>query len=276
MGGNAKPMMRDALIKMLCCAFFLLPNYSLGLFDFNTSKLSLEKVMFDIDEDVNNNSAIEVHIVIVYESEKSADKIGLAHSLKNTNSRTYFSKDFLDQLKKDNPDRLVIYKFTFVAEARITNWIEIKYENDHMTPVCGIVFANYSCGNSGTGGNDNNNSSNNGDNNSGNGDTKHSANCYRAEIPSECKKMKIILHKTNFALKYREEDTDEDEEEEIKRLKAEKKQVMEKNMKKGMEKATGNDTEKATGNDTEKGSGKGDDEKNALDKSKEAIMAVKL
>jgi hypothetical protein len=215
---------RHIIAAALCCAFFLPPSHSLDFFE-SSSKLNLEKVMFDIDGDVNNKAAIEVHIVIVYE-EKSGEKIGLAHSLKNTNSSTYFSKDFIDQLKKDNPDKLVIYKFTFVAEPRITNWEEIKYENNHMIPVCGLVFANYSCG-SGDRGSANGGSDSNVGNNS---DSRSSANCYRAEIPHECKKMKIILHKSNFALKYRGEDNDddEDEKEEIKKLRAEKAEKAEK------------------------------------------------
>ncbi|MDR3155587.1 MAG: hypothetical protein LBT90_00600 [Holosporaceae bacterium] len=188
--------------------------------------------MFEVDQDVNNNAAIEVHIVIIYEEKSQDNKIGLTHSLKNTDSTKYFSKDFVDQLKKDNPNRLVIYKFTFAAEARITNWEEVKYENDHMVPVCGLVFANYSCG-SNAGGNSQNNS----------GSTSNSANCYRAEIPSECKKMKIILHKSNFTLKYREEDPDEDEEEEVRRLRAEKMQEMGKK-----EKSKNNDTKNQSDN----------------------------
>jgi hypothetical protein len=123
--------------------------------------VNLEQVMFLVEDSMNNNSAVQVHVVIVYEKE-------LVSHLSKMSSTELLAT--LDQLVKDHPDKTLIVKWDIVAKKRISKWINIpKIEKDHLTAQGGFVFASYS-----------------------------SPGDHRAVIPSSCKKLKIKLKQTDF------------------------------------------------------------------------------
>ena len=122
--------------------------------------IALEKVMFLIEEDMNNHGAVRLHIVVVYDEELMAE-------LKKMSANEYFHQ--LEQLTKDHPDKMKIFEWEFAAKKRITPWITIEYPADHMTPLAAFIFAKYS----------------------GTGE-------HRARIPTSSKKAKIKLDKDVF------------------------------------------------------------------------------
>ena len=125
--------------------------------------LVIKQVMFVIDEDVNQNAAVKIHIVIVYEKE-------LITALKVMPASRYFTA--VEQLKKDHPDKIKVFEWTFVAKKRITAWIDIPYDDSFLTPLGGFVFINY--------------------------DQRVSPGENRAVIPKSWKKMKINCRRSSF------------------------------------------------------------------------------
>ena len=107
----------------------------LSLFSFSKKdKLSLSEIMLIVDEDMNNNSAVKLHLVIFFEQE-------LFNALRRTSSRDYFRT--FRQIVRDNPDKMAIYEWEIVAKRRVSKWINILYGNNYMTPVGGVIFASY-------------------------------------------------------------------------------------------------------------------------------------
>lgn len=138
-----------------------------GLFASNNG-ISLEEIMFSVEEDMNDRGAVKVHVVIVYNKE-------LAEELSKMSANHYFQ--CIDQLIKDHPDRIKIFEWELVAKKRIFPWKEIKYPRDHMDPLYGFIFAKYS----------------------GSGE-------YRAKIPPSYKKVKVTFEKKNFRIDHEDKD----------------------------------------------------------------------
>jgi hypothetical protein len=130
--------------------------------------LVLEKIMLSVKKDMNDNGAVRVHVVIIYEKE-------LIRELSRMSADHYFRN--IDQLTKDHPDKLKIYEWELTAKERIIPYKEIEYPAEHMTPLAGYIFARYS----------------------GTGE-------HRAQIPPTSKKIKIIFEKKNFRIEKVEED----------------------------------------------------------------------
>lgn len=131
-----------SILTMLCSGVSLLSNSKgssdslLGNVFTSKEQISLKVINFDIDKEVNNGAAIEVHIVIVYDE-------SFFQSLKKLNSNTYFND--VDNLKKLNPNKMIILKFEFVAKTTITSSdISAKYKKDSVEPIGALVFAKYS------------------------------------------------------------------------------------------------------------------------------------
>jgi hypothetical protein len=124
--------------------------------------LALEEVMLSVEENMNNRSAVKLHIVIVYEKE-------LETELMKMSAEEYFRH--IKQLIKDHPDKMKIFEWELVAKKRITSWKKLDYPTDNMTPLAGIIFAKYY----------------------GPGD-------HRERIPATCEKIKIIFESDNFRL----------------------------------------------------------------------------
>lgn len=124
--------------------------------------LSLEKVMFLVDDDMNEKGATKVHLVVVYERE-------LLNELKKMSASSYFNS--VKQLVKDHPDKMKIFQWTFVAKKRITKWIDIPYDASFLDPLGGLIFANY-----------------------------NSPGEHRASVPKTCKTMKVKLQKKEFQI----------------------------------------------------------------------------
>ena len=131
-----------SIATMLCSAVSLLSSSKkdnsslLGNLLASKEQISLKNVNFNIDANVNNNAAIEIHVVILY------DEI-LFKAIKELNSNRYFQD--MENLKKLNPNKIVILKFEFVAKAIITTAdISKKYPKDGLEPIGALVFARYS------------------------------------------------------------------------------------------------------------------------------------
>jgi hypothetical protein len=97
--------------------------------------VTLEKIRISTEEDMNSKGAVRVHIVIVYDQE-------VAGILKNMASSEYFKR--VDQLIRDNQDKMKIFEITLVAKKRNVPIENLKYPIDHMTPVACYIFVNYS------------------------------------------------------------------------------------------------------------------------------------
>jgi hypothetical protein len=146
-----------------------------GLGDIFSPKggLTLEEVMISVEKDMNNNGAVKVHPVVIYDVE-------LLGELKKKTSEQYFRN--VDQLVKDYPDKLKIFEWELVAKERIIPWGKIEYPNKHLLPIAGIIFAKYS----------------------GSGE-------HRAIVPPTYKKMKITFKKDGFHIDYEDKDNKNDE-----------------------------------------------------------------
>lgn len=99
------------------------------------SNVTIEKVMLSIDKNMNQSSAVKLHLVIVYDK-------SLVNILEKLNSNEYFKQ--IDQLIKDHPDKMKIFSWQLVAKQRIGPWITLEYPIGYMTPEAGFIFANYS------------------------------------------------------------------------------------------------------------------------------------
>jgi len=130
--------------------------------------IALEKVMISVEEDMNDHGAVKAHLVIVYDPE-------LITEFRKMTAREYFRD--IKQLVKDHPDKLKIFEWELVAKKRVIPWVDIKYPADHMVPLAGYVFAEYS----------------------GSGE-------HRAKIHSDGKKIKIIFEKDTFKVEVVEKD----------------------------------------------------------------------
>jgi hypothetical protein len=126
------------------------------------SGLSLEKVAISVEENMNDNGALKLHLVIVY------DRV-LVEELRKMSSGEYFRT--VDQLLKDHPDKMKIFEWELVAKKRLIPFSDIEYPTDHMTPIAGYVFAKYS-----------------------------SPGEHRATIPTYSEKIKISLEKEDFTI----------------------------------------------------------------------------
>jgi hypothetical protein len=127
-------------------------------------KLVLEEVMLSVEENMNNNGAVKVHIVIVYEAE-------LVGELSKKTAYQYFRD--VEQMVKDFPDKVKVFEWELVAKERVFPWAKIEYPSEHMEPLAAFIFVSYS----------------------GTGD-------HRAKIPPTYKKVKIIFAKNNFHIDY--------------------------------------------------------------------------
>ncbi|MDR2781791.1 MAG: hypothetical protein LBB21_05075 [Holosporaceae bacterium] len=130
--------------------------------------VAMKEVMLVIEENMNNNGAVKLHIIIVYDEEVDGE-------LKKMSAYQYFRR--VDQLIKDHPDKLKIFEWELVAKERIIPWVKVEYPNNHMLPIVAYVFAKYS----------------------GSGE-------YRAKIPPSYKKVKITLKKENFHIDYEDKE----------------------------------------------------------------------
>ncbi|MDR2645963.1 MAG: hypothetical protein LBC04_02190 [Holosporaceae bacterium] len=122
--------------------------------------LALEEVMLSVEENMNNNGAVKMHIVIVYEKE-------LLEELMKMSAEEYFRH--IKQLTKDHPDKMKIFEWELVAKKRIMPWKKLDYPADNMTPLAGIIFAKY-----------------------------HGTEVYRERISADCEKIKITFESDNF------------------------------------------------------------------------------
>ncbi|MDR0677887.1 MAG: hypothetical protein LBF57_04455 [Holosporaceae bacterium] len=122
----------------------------------------LEKLMISVEKDMNNNGAVELHLVVVYDKELMVELLRMpAHE--------YFHR--VDQLIKDYPDKMKIFKWELVANERLYPWANIKYPGDNMTPLAGFIYAKYS-----------------------------SLGEHRIRVPPSKKKIKLIMGKNDVKL----------------------------------------------------------------------------
>jgi hypothetical protein len=139
-------------------------------------KVAIEEVMLEVEENMNNNAAVKVHIVIIYDPE-------LVRELMKLSSYQYFRD--IEQLVKDYPDKIKIYEWELVAKKRLIPWAKLEYPDEHMEPLAGFIFAGYS------------------------GNRQ-----YRAKIPPTFKKVKIILKKDDFSVDYEDKSNKNNEDDE--------------------------------------------------------------
>lgn len=99
--------------------------------------VEVEKIIFAIDEDMNEKGAVTVYFVVCYDPE-------LLGTLK-TDSANQF-KSHMDTYKNDYPDKIVILQWKIAAKKRVSQKIEVGklYEKDNMSPVGGFIFVTYS------------------------------------------------------------------------------------------------------------------------------------
>lgn len=153
-----------------------------NFFDTKKPGTILESVMFTIADDTNNGAAVEVHLVVVYSDVLNAEICKLS-------SEEYFRRS--EQIKKDFPEKVKIFKWTFAAKARVSDWIKIDYPK-YETPLAAYVFFKYS-GSRSLGGFHRSGRSARGDESQ---DRPH-----RIRVGASIKKAKIILGKDDGELK---------------------------------------------------------------------------
>lgn len=126
--------------------------------------VEIEKIIFSIDEDMNENGAAMVYFVVCY------DPI-LLDALK-TDTASQF-KNRIEGYKNDYPDKIVVLKWPIQAKKRLSNKIDVAkyYEKENMSPLGGFIFVTYSTP----------------------GD-------HRYRIPGSWKEMKICLHRKDCKL----------------------------------------------------------------------------
>ncbi len=156
-------------------------------------EITLEEIVFSVEENLNDNAAVRVHLVLVYTKE-------LKDKLSSLTSRQYF-EDF-KQLIKDNPDKIKILEWQICAERRTFSWKK-SGESAFAPPKSAFIFVSYN-----TIGNSAGNFSGHGNSNG----VTHGGNEHRAVVPINCRKIKIMLEKEDFKLK-RIKDEEEEEEE---------------------------------------------------------------
>lgn len=99
--------------------------------------VEVEKVIFSIDEDMNEKGAVTVYFMVCY------DPV-LLGTLKTDTANQF--KSHMDTYKNDYPDKLVILQWKIAAKKRVSPKIEVgkHYEKDNMSPVGGYIFVTYS------------------------------------------------------------------------------------------------------------------------------------
>lgn len=151
-----------------------------NFFDTKKPGTTLESVRFTIFDDTNNGAAVEVHLVIVYSDVLNAEICKLS-------SEEYFRRS--EQITKDFPEKVKIFKWTFAAKARVSDWIKVNYPT-YETPLAAYIFVRYS-GPRSLGG-----SRRLGTSGSESQDMPH-----RIRIGASMKKSQIILGKSDVELK---------------------------------------------------------------------------
>jgi hypothetical protein len=144
---------------------------SFGLGDIFSPKggIRLKKVTLSIEKNMNNNGAVRLHLVIVYDPELMAE-------LKKMSSDEYFRR--VDQLVKDYPDKVKIMEWQLPAKERTIPLKEIEYPYSHILPLAAYVFASYS-----------------------------TLGEHRGRMPNACKNAKIVLGKNSFSIKNKDEES---------------------------------------------------------------------
>lgn len=134
-----------------------------GMFTAN-GDVEVEKLIFDIDEDMNEKGAVVLYFVVCY------DKV-LEGKLMEDTANSF--KTGADQYKNDYPDKIVVLKWPIQAKKRVTAEIDVsdKYVKDDMAPIAGFIYVTYS-----------------------------SPGEHRYRIPGSWKKMKIHLMKKECKL----------------------------------------------------------------------------
>lgn len=97
----------------------------------STAKVWLEKVQFRCDDDMNDNSPLTVHLLILYKQD-------VYDTLAKTTAEDYFKQ--AEQLKKDNPNQIDFIKWELVPGQ--------SKEEQTITPtrmdgVGALIFARY-------------------------------------------------------------------------------------------------------------------------------------
>ena len=152
------------------------PNNVGGPFS-SKKEITLKEITFSVEETLNNNCAVRVHLVLVYKKE-------LEDKLSSMDSRQYFES--FEQIIKDNPDKIKILEWQICAERRMFSWKK-KDESAFAPPKKAFIFVSYSNMNGSANSNNNNN-------------VTHGGKEHRAVIPVNCEKIKIMLEKEDFKL----------------------------------------------------------------------------
>ena len=124
-------------------------------------EINLEEITFSVDEDMNRNAAVRVHLVLIY-------KNTLKDEISKWTSREYFHN--AEQLKKDNLDNVKILEWQLKAEKQVFDWKK-KSESQFKAPKFALIFVEYT-----------------------------SEGEHRATVPFNCKKMKLIFSREDFKL----------------------------------------------------------------------------
>jgi hypothetical protein len=99
------------------------------------SGVMLKKIRISTEEDMNSRGALKVHVIIVYDKD-------IAGILKNMASGEYFKR--VDQLIRDNQDKMKIFEIELVAKKRSVPLEDLEYPGGCMTPLACYIFVNYS------------------------------------------------------------------------------------------------------------------------------------
>lgn len=96
--------------------------------------LVLEKIKFNVDEHLNEDRPVRLHLVIFYE--KTLETLFLSLS-----AAEYFRG--YKQILKDYPNKVKVLEWQFPAEKRSTDKIKVEYEATDMVPAGGMIFVSY-------------------------------------------------------------------------------------------------------------------------------------
>lgn len=144
-----------------------------------------ESATIKVSPDMNNGSAVKLHVVIGYSKE-------LASRLAELNSDQYFR--LWEQLKRDYPEEIKIISTEIVAKQQILP-LKLDYPTDNMEPECIFIFASYT-----TYSNNffNSNAYNSAYNNVSNNSAQTAVYSHRAKIHKSWEKILIKLNKDTF------------------------------------------------------------------------------
>jgi hypothetical protein len=144
-----------------------------GIFS-SKEKVNIESIVFDVEDNMNNNGAVKLDLVIVYTQE-------LVNKLSEMSAQEYYRRK--KQLKRDHPDKIKVFQWGIPAEKALSKPIKIKHNTSELTPVAAYVFANY-----------------------------NSIGEHRHAVPDALKKIKIVLKRDDFDLEQSDEDKKKQEE----------------------------------------------------------------